>query len=151
MKRILFVCHGNICRSPMAEYIMKDLTKNSSDYYIDSAATSYEEIGNGLYYLAKDTLDRHHIPYGHHQARHIRKSDLDEFELIVGMDEENIIDLKYYFNNSSKIHKLLEFVGLDRDVIDPWYSRKFEECFDDLVKGCKGLYEFIERNAKKEG
>lgn len=146
MKRILFVCHGNICRSVMAEFIMKDITKDHKDYFIDSAATSYEEIGNDIYYEAKNTLNRHHIPYTYHQARHIRKEDIDKFDLIIGMDLENMDDLNYYFNGSSKIHKLLEYCGLNRDVIDPWYSRRFEECYDDLVKGCKALYGYLEQN-----
>ena len=145
MKRILFVCHGNICRSVMAEYIMKQITNNSSDYLIDSAATSYEEIGNDIYYLAKKTLDNHHIPYGHHYARHIQKEDLERYDYIIGMDEENMIDLDYYFKGSSKVYKLLSFANLDRDVIDPWYSRRFEDCYNDLVLGCKGLYNFIEK------
>ena len=143
MKRILFVCHGNICRSVMAEYIMKYLTNNSSDYLIDSAATSYEEIGNDIYYEAKHTLNKHSIPFTRHNARHIKKEDIENFDLIIGMDEENIIDLNHYFHNSEKIHKLLEFVGIYRDVIDPWYSRRFEECFNDLVLGCKALIEYI--------
>ena len=145
MKRILFVCHGNICRSVMAEYIMKYLTNNSGVYLIDSAATSYEEIGNDIYYEAKNTLNKHFIPYGRHYARHIKKEDIESFDLIIGMDEENIIDLNYYFNNSKKIHKLLEFAGLSRDVIDPWYSRRFEECFNDLVIGCKALIDYLNK------
>lgn len=143
MKKILFVCHGNICRSVMAEFIMKYITKDSADYYIASAATSYEEIGNDIYYEAKKTLDRHHIPYNYHKARHIRADDIDRFDLIIGMDLENMEDLNHYFNGSGKIHKLLEFAGLNRDVIDPWYSRRFEECFDDLVKGCQALYDYL--------
>ena len=83
MKRILFVCHGNICRSVMAEYIMKYLDKKH-ELVIDSAATSYEEIGNDIYYLAKDTLLKHNIPYEVHRARHIEKSDLDKYDLIIG-------------------------------------------------------------------
>ena len=146
MKRILFVCHGNICRSVMAEYIMKEITKESGDYLIASAATSYEEIGNDIYYEAKNTLNKHHIPFSYHSARHIRKEDIDNFDIIIGMDEENIDDLKYYFNGSSKIHKLLEYCGINRDVIDPWYSRRFEECFNDLDLGCKALYKYLEND-----
>ena len=100
MKRILFVCHGNICRSVMAEFIMKDITKDHDDYYIDSAATSYEEIGNDIYYEAKNTLNRHHIPYSLHQARHIRKEDIDKFDVIIGMDLENMDDLKIHQQKS---------------------------------------------------
>lgn len=142
MKRILFVCHGNICRSVMAEYIMKYLDKKH-ELVIDSAATSYEEIGNDIYYLAKDTLLKHNIPYEVHRARHIEKSDLDKYDLIIGMDQENIDDLNYYFNHSSKIYRLLDFASINRDVIDPWYSRRFEDCFNDLLKGCMALYNYI--------
>lgn len=148
MKRILFVCHGNICRSVMAEYIMKDLTKELNGYFIDSAATSYEEIGNDIYYEAKNTLNKHHIPFAYHPARHIKKEDINDFDLIIGMDEENIDDLNYYFNGSNKIHKLLEYCGLDIDVIDPWYSRRFEECFNDLDLGCKALLNHLENDKK---
>ena len=146
MKRILFVCHGNICRSPMAEYIFKYIANNSKDYYVQSAATSYEEIGNDIYYLAKQTLDKHQIPYSHRRARHIEKEDIDNFDLIIGMDQENIDDLNYYFNHSNKIYSLLEFANIHRDVIDPWYSRRFEDCYNDLYKGCLALYEYLSKN-----
>ena len=146
MKRMLFVCHGNICRSVMAEFIMKDIIKNQGDYVIASAATSYEEVGNDIYYEAKKTLDHHHIPYTYHPARHIEKGDLDKYDLIIGMDQENIDDLNYFYNHSPKIHYLLEYCGIKRDVIDPWYSREFEKCYDDLYKGCLGLYQYLEEN-----
>ena len=83
MHKILFVCHGNICRSPMAEYIMKYLTKNRDDFLIESKATSFEEVGNSMYYLAKEVLDKHNIPYGIHKARRITKEDYDKFDFII--------------------------------------------------------------------
>lgn len=143
--KILFVCHGNICRSPMAEFIMKDITKNQNHYYIESCATSYEEIGNDIYYEAKKVLDKHHIPYQSRRARHISYSDIDKFDYIIGMDQENIDDLNYLFPNSNKIYKLLEFCGKNRDVIDPWYSRRFEDCYNDLIEGCNALYKYLEK------
>ncbi len=132
MKKILFVCHGNICRSPMAEYIMKYLTNN--ECIIESRATSYEEIGNDIHHGTKEQLDIHNIPYERHYAKRITEDDYNNFDIIVCFDEYNVSNLKKMFNDDSKIIKLL-----DRDIDDPWYTNKFSKTYDDIYEGCMKL------------
>lgn len=143
----MFICHGNICRSPMAEFIMKKIVKDNNkenDYYIESSAMTYEEIGNDIYYLAKETLDKYNIPYSKRCAKIFKKSDYDNFDYIIIMDEENKKDISYINDYENKIYKLLYFIGSDSDVSDPWYTRKFDVCFKDIYDGCLGLFKFIE-------
>lgn len=146
MHKILFVCHGNICRSPMAEYIMKYLTKNRDDFLIESKATSFEEVGNSMYYLAKEVLDKHNIPYGIHKARRITKEDYDKFDFIIVMDEENLYNVRRVMStdNENKIKKLLYFINSDKDVDDPWYTRDFDKCYQEIYEGCKALLDYID-------
>ena len=132
MKKVLFVCHGNICRSPMAEYIMKYLTNNEG--IIESRATSYEEIGNDIHHGTKEQLDIHNIPYERHYAKRITEEDYNNFDIIVCFDEYNVANLKRMFNDDSKIIKLL-----DRDIDDPWYTNKFSKTYDDIYEGCVKL------------
>ena len=129
MKSILFVCHGNICRSPMAEYIFKYLTNNK--YHVESRATSNEEIGNDIRYKTKEQLDIHNIPYERHYAKKITIDDYNNFDIIVCFDEYNLRNLQNMFNNDSKIIKLL-----DRDIDDPWYTEKFDITYNDIYEGC---------------
>lgn len=146
MHKILFVCHGNICRSPMAEYIMKYLTKNRDDFLIESKATSFEEVGNSMYYLAKEVLDKHKILYGTHKARRITKEDYDKFDFIIVMDEENLYNVRRVMStdNENKIKKLLYFINSDKDVDDPWYTRDFDKCYQEIYEGCKALLDYID-------
>lgn len=146
MHKILFVCHGNICRSPMAEYIMKYLTKNRDDFLIESKATSFEEVGNSMYYLAKEVLDKHKITYGTHKARRITKDDYDKFDFIIVMDEENLYNVRRVMStdNENKIKKLLYFINSDKDVDDPWYTRDFDKCYQEIYEGCKALLDYID-------
>lgn len=132
MKSILFVCHGNICRSPMAEYIMKYLTNNAYD--ISSRATTLDEIGNDIYPPIKKVLDNHHIPYENHSAKKITVDDYNKFDMIICFDEENYQDLIKMFNTSNKIFKLLDY-----DIDDPWWTREFERCYQETYQGCLEL------------
>ena len=133
--KICFVCLGNICRSPMAEFIMKDLLKknNINDVFVDSKATSYEEEGNDMYYLAKEKLDEKGIIYSKRKAKRLEKEDYDKYDLIIGMDDNNIRNIKNILRDDkdSKIIKLL-----DRDISDPWYTRDFEKAYNDIYEGC---------------
>ncbi|MBQ3384508.1 MAG: low molecular weight phosphotyrosine protein phosphatase [Erysipelotrichaceae bacterium] len=131
MIRVLFVCHGNICRSTMAEAMMKYMTENkgiSEKYYIDSAATSTEAVGYMMYSPAVRKLKQYGIPAGDHVARQVRKADYNRFDYIIGMDRYNIRDLQGRFNDDpeGKVHKMMSFVNSDRDVADPWYTGDFE-------------------------
>ena len=148
--KILFICHGNICRSPMAEFIMKSKT---DEYYIESAATSTEEIGNGIYPQAREQLIKHGIGgFKDKRARQVRKSDYDEFDYLIIMDEENRHGLERIVGKDpdNKIYKMLDFVDDEslkgRDVADPWYTRDFNKSFEEIEKGCEGLLRFIRQN-----
>jgi len=152
MIKILFICHGNICRSVSAEYIMKDIIDREAghgrlkgmEFYIDSAATSTEEIGNSIYPPMRQTLAEHNIPIGNHRARQVKSREYDEFDLIIGMDEENMYYLGRILGEDSenKIHYLMEYTDTPKAKIeDPWYTRNFEKAYQDIRKGCEGLFE----------
>lgn len=144
MVKILFVCHGNICRSPMAEFIMKKLVKDAGyedDFLISSAATSNEEIGNDIYPQAKAALQHYKIPFEHHRARRIRRNEYSDWDYIIAMDEENLENISYIIgsDDEKKIRLLLSFTGEDRSVADPWYTRDFEKAYKDIYRGCEAL------------
>ena len=144
MKKILFVCHGNICRSPMAEFVMKHLVKQAGlekDFYIDSAATSTEEIGNVPHYGTRTKLSQMGIPCGDHRARQLVYADGIDYDLIIGMDQENLFYMNRILGNdaATKIHLLLEWAGLKRDIADPWYTGNFDQTYDDIDLGCRAL------------
>ena len=134
MKRICFVCLGNICRSPMAEFIMKDKVKKlglENEYLIESRGTSDEEYGNDMYPPAKRMLDEKNIPYTTHKATPLLESDYDKYDYFICMEESNIRNISYIFNDKNKkVRKLL-----DRDISDPWYTRNFISTYNDLVEG----------------
>ena len=145
MKKIMFICHGNICRSPMAEFVMKDLVKKAGrekDFFIDSAATSTEEIGNDIYPPAKRKMVEKGIPFSSHYARQIRKSEYDEWDLFICMDSYNVRNLTRIFghDNKNKIKKLLDY-SKGGDVADPWYTGNFELTYLDVLDGCSKLLE----------
>lgn len=129
----------------MAEFIMKNLIKNNEfNIYVESAATSNEEIGNTIYPDAKNILRKHNIPFTDREARRVTKEDYDSFDILVVMDEENL----YCLERSEKIHKLLEFAGSDEDIEDPWYTRNFEKVYKQIESGCMGLLEYIKKLKK---
>lgn len=138
MIRILFICHGNICRSPMAMFIMKKMVKDKgleNDFLIESAATSTEEIGNDMYPPAKRKLSEKNIPFIAHRARQIGFDEYDEWDYIFCMDGNNMRNLRYIISADpkQKIYKLLD----TKDVADPWYTRDFEQAYQDIYKGCE--------------
>lgn len=148
MHRILFVCHGNICRSPMAEMVMKHLVKQAGrekDFFIESAACRTDEIGNGMHYGTVNKLRQMNVPFTDHRARLITAADYSDYNLIIAMDEENMYDLnrKLGQDTDNKYHKLLEYAGKTRDVADPWYTGNFDATWNDVVEGCQGLLKLL--------
>ena len=136
IKSILFVCHGNICRSPMAEYIFKYISNNK--YKVESRATSLEEIGNDIYPNAKKVLDKHNIPYVRHRAKQITVDDYNNFDVIVCFDDYNVENLKRLIHDKSKVIKLLDY-----DIDDPWYTRDFDRTYNEIYQGCLKLFNDI--------
>lgn len=148
MTKILFVCLGNICRSPMAKYIFQDIVRKKgieSNFEVDSAATSRAEVGNGLYYNAKVKLDEKNIYYDNHIARQITKKDYEKFDYIIGMEERNVENILKIMgeDSQSKIYRFLDFSNNPRDIADPWYTRDFEKTYIEIVEGCEGLLKHI--------
>ena len=142
MTSILFVCHGNICRSPMAEFIFRDLCRQAGledRFRVASMAVSTEEIGNDIYPPAKETLRRHGIPFDRHCARRIDRASFDRYDLIVCADRSNIRAIERLFGPSSKLSLMMHWAGEDRDVSDPWYTRDFEAAFRDIYASCQAL------------
>ena len=148
MKKILFVCHGNICRSPMAEFVMKDMVEKAGlqdDFYIESAATSTEEIGNEVYPPAKRKLAEHGISCKGKTARQMRQADYNRFDLLIGMDEWNIRNMTRICGGDpeGKIRKLLDYTNRKGDVADPWYTGNFEATWQDVTEGCQCILESL--------
>ncbi len=148
--KLLFVCHGNICRSPMAEYYMRDLVARSGladRFEIASAATSTEEIGNGVYPPARRKLAEHGISCTGHAARQLTRRDYQRFDLLIGMDSANIRNMTRICGGDpqGKIFRLLDFTGRPGDVADPWYTGDFEATWRDVDEGCRGLLTRLEQ------
>lgn len=157
MNKIMFVCHGNICRSPMAEFIFKDMVQKAgvqNDFVIASSATSTEEIWNGVgnpvYPPAKAELAKHKISCEGKRAELLKKSDYNKYDYFICMDSNNIRNAMRIFGGDpdEKLKKLMSFAGSDKDVSDPWYSRRFDVAYSDIYTGCKALLQYFEEFSK---
>ena len=153
MVKILFICHGNICRSPMAEFVMKDLVKKAgleSQFYIESAATSREEIGNPVYPPARRKLAEHGTSCEGHAARQLTNPDYEEYDLLIGMDQANLRSMYRICGGdfADKMSLLMEHTDHPGDVADPWYTGDFEATWLDVLAGCQGLLKEIEHELR---
>lgn len=155
MTKVLFICLGNICRSPMAEFVFKNMVNKkglSDKFYIDSAATSKENeiVKAGIYYGTKDILKEMDIPFTEHISRQMRKEDYDKFDYILGMEEENIKNILKIIGNDpeNKVYRLLDFTENPRDIIDPWYYGNFDSTYYDIEYGCEKFLEYVLNNSK---
>lgn len=149
MKKLLFVCHGNICRSPMAEFVMKALVQEqglSYCYEIASAATSTEEIGNPVYPPARRMLAAHGISCAGKTARQMTKQDYAYYDLLIGMDHANLRNMRRICGDDSdgKLHLLLDYTNHPGEVADPWYTDNFQTTWEDVTEGCQGLLKTLE-------
>jgi len=152
MIKIMFVCHGNICRSPMAEFIFRKMAEErgvASLFYVESRATHTDEIfrgvGSPVYPSAKREMERHGLSFEGKRATLLRRDDVSEYDLFVGMDSANVRNMLRILGDSAreKIHRLLEFTGENRDVADPWYTDEFDVAYSDIEAGCAALLDFL--------
>ncbi len=157
MIRVMFVCHGNICRSPMAEMILKEAVRQrgiAKEFLIASAATSAEEIiggfGNSVYPPAREVLKRHGIPCEEHHAVQLKKSDYTDYDYIIAMERFNLQNMKKIIgiDPEHKVHLLLDYTDAPRDVADPWFTGKFDRTYDDIVRGCEGFLEYLKQGGR---
>lgn len=148
MKKVLFVCHGNICRSPMAEAAFRHMLEErglGERFAVDSAAVSAEEIGNPVYPEANRTLVAHGLPASNHHAWQLTRADYDRYDFFIGMDQENIYRMRQIFGGDSqrKVGLLLAYTEHPREVEDPWYTGRFDRVFDLITQGCQALLEAL--------
>lgn len=148
--KILFVCHGNICRSPMAEFVLKDMVEKrgiADNFFIASAATSTEEIGNPVHYGTRNKLAQYGISTAGKQAVQMQRIDYQKYDYIIGMDSWNYKNMLRIVGNDpeQKISLLLDYTDHPRDVADPWYTGDFDKTYEDIVAGCEGLLEHISK------
>lgn len=144
MHRIVFICHGNICRSPMAEFVLKDMVKKrgvADDFFIESRATSTEEIGNGVHHGTTRKLAQYGISTAGKTAIQLRKSDYEKYDYFICMDSWNVRNTMRIIGSDKdgKVTKLLSFAGEGGDIADPWYTGNFDDTYDDVLRGCEGL------------
>lgn len=156
MKKICFVCEGNICRSPIAEYLMKDLLRKEGmdkDYEVFSRGLTNETRGEDIHPLSKEQLDKHHIPYGPHKAQKICFQDYADSDYVIVMEQYNILLLRRLFllkSQDAKVRKLLSFTGSSKDIDDPYYTRNFSVAYADIEKGCKAFLEYLKKSYQEE-
>lgn len=148
MIRIMFVCHGNICRSPMAEYVFLDMIKKrglSNKITVSSSATSTEEIGNDIHYGTRRILDKYTIPYRRREAVQLLRSDYGRYDLFIGMDSANVRNMLRIFGSDpdGKVVKLLDLTDRGGDVADPWYTGDFEATYRDVTEGCEAILDSL--------
>lgn len=148
MVKILFVCHGNICRSPMAEFVMKDIVKRenaAADFLIASAATSSEEIGNPVHYGTRNKLKQYGISTEGKYAVKLTRSDYQKYDYLIGMETRNLINMKRIVGEDTdgKIFRLLDFTDSPKDIADPWYTGNFDITYDEVKMGCEALFAYI--------
>ncbi|MCU6763163.1 Low molecular weight protein-tyrosine-phosphatase yfkJ [uncultured Roseburia sp.] len=153
MIKILFICHGNICRSPMAEFVMKDLVEKSGlshCFEIASAATSREEIGNPVHYGTRNKLKEFGISTEGKYARQMTAGDYRYYDYLVGMEQQNIRNMKRIAGDdpAGKMVRLLDFSDRPRDIADPWYTGDFDITYDDIKEGCEAFLKHIEKACK---
>ncbi len=150
MIKILFVCHGNICRSPMAQYVMQHVVDRcgcSADFEIDSAATSREEIGNGIHHGTKRKLSEKGIPFGEHRARQVTKADYAYYDFLIGMEMVNVRNMMRIIGEDplKKIYRMLDFTSCPGDIDDPWYTGNFDVTYEQIEKGCEALFAYLSK------
>ena len=148
MINVMFVCHGNICRSTMAEMVFKDMVKKrhlESKFFINSSATSREEIGNGVHYGTRRKLAQEGIPCEDHRAVQLTKKDYDHYDYILGMDSWNLRNIHRIVGSDpcGKVHLLLDFSTRPRDIADPWYTGNFDVTYNDIVEGCGCFLDYL--------
>jgi len=153
MIKILFICHGNICRSTMAQFVFQNMVNKkglTQQFHINSAATSREEIGSGPHYGTVQKMREEGIPILPHRAVQMTKRDYQEYDYLLGMDQWNIRNMLRIAGGDpdGKIRKLLDFVEHPRDIADPWYTGNFDRTYEDVTEGCKALLEFLEREGR---
>ena len=153
MIKVMFICHGNICRSPMAEFVMKDLVKKKGleDLFeIASCATSREEIENDMHYGSKNKLRDKGIPFTRRRAVQLTRADYDTYDYLIAMDGYNLRNINHIIgvDSEKKIHLLLEYAGELRDIADPWYTGNFDDTYEDVCKGCDAFLEYLKKKGE---